>query len=211
MYVTQHLTTYKVKLLFLGASDSGKLSFCSKYSNGFSKTFEQSLGVDIFVREEDYPDGEQITYSCWVCSPERRFEYYWPKFFRGASGVFIFFDVSNRDSFKEVAFWDTIVKENLGFIPIILLGNKVDLKSKRVVGFQEAKALAEELEFAAYLDLSVKESINVSESFELLTGIIYSFLTSEKEDFHPYDLEPGIKSKINKSSVEYKERFKDIS
>ena len=204
MYVAQHLTTYKVKILLLGASDSGKLSFCSKYSNGFSKTFEQSLGVDIFVREEDYPDGEEITYSCWVCSPERRFEYYWPKFFRGASGVFILFDVTNRESFKEVVFWYNIVKKNLGLIPIILLGNKVDLVSKRVVSFQEAKRLADELEVAVYLEISVKESINVSESFELLTGIIYSYLSSEKEDFHPYDLEPSIKRKINKLSLEYK-------
>jgi len=204
MFATQHLTTYKLKILLLGASNSGKISFCSKYSNGFSKTFEQSLGVDIFVREQEYPDGEDITYSCWVCSPERRFEYYWPKFFRGASGVFIMFDLTHRKSINEVFFWHKTVKRNLGLIPMILLGNKVDLISERVVDFQEAKDLAEELEFAAYLDISVKKTINVSESFELLSRIIYSFLTSEKKEFHPYDLEASIKHRINQLSFEYR-------
>lgn len=204
MFVTQHLTTYKVKILLLGASDSGKISFCSKYSNGFSKTFEQSIGVDIFVREEEYPDGEDITYSCWVCAPERRFEYYWPKFFRGASGVFIMFDVTNRESFNEVKFWYEIVKKNLGLIPVMLLGNKIDLVSKRVVEFKEAKSIAEELEIAAYLDISVKKNINVSESFELLNGIIYSFLSSDKEEFHPNDLDNNIRNRINELSSVYK-------
>jgi small GTP-binding protein len=204
MFVTQHLTTYKVKILLLGASDSGKISFCSKYSSGFSKTFEQSIGVDIFVREEEYPDGEDITYSCWVCAPERRFEYYWPKFFRGASGVFIMFDVTNRESFKEVNFWYETVKKNLGLIPVMLLGNKIDLISKRVVEFKEAKSIAEEFEIAAYLDISVKKNINVSESFEILNGIIYSFLSSDKEEFHPNDLDSNIRNRINELSSVYK-------
>ena len=204
MLTTQHLTTYKVKILLLGASDSGKQSFCTKYSNGFSKTFEQSLGVDIFVREETYPDGEDITYSCWLCAPQRRFEYYWPKFFRGATGVFIMFDVTNRESFNNVFFWYETVRKILGSIPMMLLGNKVDVKNKRVVEFKEAKVLAEKLGFAAYLDISVKENINVSESFELLNGIIYSFISSDKEDFHPYDLDMSIKEKIKELSVRYK-------
>ena len=204
MFISQHLTTYKIKILLLGASDSGKISFCTKYSNGFSKTFEQSLGVDIFVREEVYPDGEEMTYACWVCSPQRRFEYYWPKFFRGALGVFIMFDVSNRASFNEVYFWYKTVRKNLGLVPMILLGNKVDLIKNRVVDFKEAKKLAEHLEITAYLDISVKENINVSESFDLLNGIIYNFMKSEKKEFHPFDLDIDIKEKIDQLSVQYK-------
>ena len=200
MYITQHLTTYKVKILILGASNSGKISFCSKYTSGFSKSFEESLGVDIFVREEPYPDGEDITYSCWVCAPERRFKYYWPKFFRGASGVFIMFDVTSRESFNEVLFWYKTVRKNLGPIPMILLGNKVDRKDERVVTFEEASRVARRLEFAAYLDISVKKNINVSESFELLNGIIYSFINSEKNEFHPNDLDPNIKERIEQLS-----------
>jgi small GTP-binding protein len=204
MFIAQHLTTYKIKILLLGASESGKISFCTKYSNGFSKTFEQSLGVDIFVREEVYPDGEEMTYACWVCAPQRRFEYYWPKFFRGASGVFIMFDVTSRASFYEVNFWYKTIKKNLGLVPMILLGNKVDLIKNRVVDFKEAKKLAEHLEIAAYLDISVKENINVSESFDLLNGIIYNFMKSEKKEFHPFDLDIDIKEKIDQLSVQYK-------
>jgi small GTP-binding protein len=203
MYITQHLTTYKVKILILGASNSGKISFCSKYTSGFSKSFEESLGVDIFVREEPYPDGEDITYSCWVCAPERRFKYYWPKFFRGASGVFIMFDVTSRESFNDVLFWYRTVRKNLGLIPMILLGNKVDRKNERVITFEEANRVARRLDFAAYLDISVKKNINVSESFELLNGIIYSFINSEKNEFHPDDLDPNIKERIEQLSFHF--------
>lgn len=203
MYIGQHLTTYKVKILILGASNSGKISFCSKYTSGFSKSFEESLGVDIFVREEPYPDGEDITYSCWVCAPERRFKYYWPKFFRGASGVFIMFDVTSRESFNEVLFWYKTVRKNLGLIPMILLGNKVDRKDERIVKFEEASRVARRLEFAAYLDISVKKDINVSESFELLNGIIYSFINSEKNEFHPNDLDPNIKERIEQLNFHF--------
>lgn len=203
MIAAQHLTTYKVKILLLGGSESGKLSFCTKYSNGFSKTFEQSLGVDIFVREEKYPDGEDITYSCWVCAPERRFQYYWPKFFRGASGVFIMFDLTNRTNFEEVRFWYDTVRDNLGLVPMVLLGNKADLVVERVIDFSEARKLSNQLEFAAYLDISVKENVNVSESFELLNDIIYNFMRSETEEFHPRDLDEQTRRKIDRLSSPY--------
>ncbi len=203
MFITQHLTAYKVKLLILGASNSGKISFCSKYTSGFSKSFEESIGVDIFVREEPYPDGEDITFSCWVCAPERRFKYYWPKFFRGATGVFIIFDVTSRKSFNEVLFWYKTVTKNLGLIPMILLGNKVDRKDERVIKFEEVSRVARQLGFAAYLDISVKENINLAESFELINEIIYDFINSEKKEFHPDDLDPNIKEKIKQLSFEF--------
>jgi small GTP-binding protein len=176
MYITPHLSTYKTKILVLGASESGKNSLFSKYTNGFSKSFEQSLGVDIFVRDEFLSNGESISYSCWVCAPQRRFEYYWPKFFRGASGAIIMFDLINKESFKEVYFWAKIVKKHLGLIPMILLGNKADLKTKRVIDYEEVKLVSEKLKFVDYIEISVHEDINVAESFKILNKAIQNYL-----------------------------------
>jgi len=203
MFVAQHLSSYKIKILIVGASDSGKIALCSKYTNGFSKIFEESLGVDIFVREQENPDGEEITYACWVCAPQKRFEYYWPKFFRGASGAFIMFDTTNRDTFNDISFWCKKIRKNLGSIPIILLGNKIDIKDKRVVEFEEAKKISDQLKLAAYIEISVKEDINVSASFELLNEIIYSFLNSDTGDFNPKDIQKSIKLKINKLNLDH--------
>ena len=81
MYVTKHISSYKVKILILGSKNSGKHLFCDKYAKGYGKRFEKSIGVDIYVRSLKRPDGELVTFTCWTCSPQKRFEYYLPRFF----------------------------------------------------------------------------------------------------------------------------------
>ena len=173
MYVTKQLSSYKVKILILGSNNSGKHLLCKKYFNGFGKRFDHSLGVDIYVRKLCRPDGELITLTCWACSPQKRFEYYWPKFFRGSLGAIILFDITDINSFKEAKTLLKQTRKYLGDIPIILLGNKIDLDENRVIKFEQANEFAIKERISAYVESSVKDDINVNETLELLNEIIY--------------------------------------
>lgn len=173
MYVTKQLSSYKVKILILGSKNSGKHLLCGKYAKGFGKRFDHSLGVDIYVRKLRRPDGELITLACWACSPQIRFQYYWPKFFRGSLGAIILFDITDSKSFQEARTLLTHTRKYLGDIPIILLGNKIDLDEKRVISFEQANKFAEKEKISAYIESSVKDDINITETLELLNEIIY--------------------------------------
>ena len=71
-------------------------------------------------------------------------------------------------------------------IPIILVGNKIDLDAQRAVLTEEGKELAERYNIP-FLEISVKDNINVSESFNTIidewrrkTGFILSLKCIDK-------------------------------
>lgn len=197
LYRTKNTISYKVKILILGSVNSGKSLLSSKYTLGFTHSSKYSIGVDISVKDFTLPNGEKITNICWTFAPQERFQYYWSKFFRGALGAIILFDITNLESFKEVKLWVLSVRKYINSIPIILMGNKVDLNYKRAITYEEAKKFAEKEKFAAYIETSVKENVNIIETLELLNEIIYYHLKSGKETFNPTDLDKSLKIKIN--------------
>lgn len=196
LYRTKNTSSYKVKILILGSVNSGKSLLSSKYTLGFTHSSKHSIGVDISVNYLTLPNGERITNACWTFAPQERFQYYWSNFFRGASGAIILFDITNPESFKEVKLWILSVRKHINCIPIILMGNKVDLNYKRAITYEEAKKFAEKEKFAAYIETSVKENVNIIETLELLNEIIYYHLKSGKETFNPSDLDNSLKIKI---------------
>lgn len=107
------------------------------------------------------------------------------------------FDITNLESFKEVKLWVLSVRKYINNIPIILMGNKVDLNYKRVITYEEAKKFAEKEKFAAYIETSVKENVNIIETLELLNDMIYYRLKSGKKTFNPSNLDNSLKLKIN--------------
>ena len=194
-------SSFKSKVLVIGNANTGKNSFCSKYSDNFSKKFRETIGVDIYIREETGANGQFMTFSCWNCAPQKRFHYCYSKFFRGALGAFILFDVNNLESFKDVKNWINEVRKHVNGIPIILIGNKIDLERK--VFYDEALQYANEKKLAAYIETSVKDNINISETFSLLNDIIYDFIRSGESVFNPDVMDPSIKLKIDALRYDY--------
>ena len=194
-------SSFKLKVLVVGAANSGKNSFCSKFTDNFSKKFRETIGVDIYIREETGANGQVMTFSCWNCAPQKRFHYCYSKFFRGALGAYILFDVSNRESFREVKNWINEVRRYVNGIPIILIGNKIDLE--REVSYDEAFQYANEEKLAAYIETSTKDNVNISETFSLLNDIIYDFIRSGESVFNKDNLDPSIKLKIDALRNDY--------
>jgi len=173
----------------VGSAGSGKKSLSSRYLTGFSRSFEKTLGVDIYIKEEVNPHGEEITFACWVCSPERRFQYYWNKFYRGALGAFILFDLTDRSSFEEIKFWEEVIHLRVADIPIVLIGNKSDLKNKRIIKFDEAMDYSKRSGLDGYIETSVKKNINISRAFQLLNESIYTYIKKKRIELESSEFE----------------------
>jgi Ras-related protein Rab-11A len=189
MYVSNCLSSYKTKILILGSTNSGKHSLCRKYGRGFNQNFDRSIGIDIYVQDFTRPDGESITYACWICSPYKRFEYYWPRFFRGAMGALILFDITDRKSYEEAKEFVEKIHKNVNYIPIVLLGNKIDLESNRKVSYDEAFDFTNKERLTAYKEVSIKQDLNVLDSLEILNEAIYFYCTSEKSQSDPSEVQ----------------------
>ena len=64
-------------------------------------------------------------------------------FLKQVSGVVLVFDVTSEESFKSLPLWMEHIHENASVdIPIVLVGNKIDLVEDRKVSTQQAEDFA---------------------------------------------------------------------
>lgn len=119
--------SYKLKLISGGASGSGKTSFIHG-----TLINETPIGVSFKAIECFVNEGDSWKFVVWDLKARDQFKFLFPTFCRGAAGAFLFFDVSNYNSFKELNYWINIFRRNAGNIPIILIGTKIDLNSREV-------------------------------------------------------------------------------
>ncbi|VDK89194.1 unnamed protein product [Litomosoides sigmodontis] len=111
------------------------------------------------------------------------------QYLRSGNGFLLVFSVIDRNSFEEAIRLHKMilrVKDRDEF-PIILIGNKADLNSDRLISRQEAEELARQLRLP-YVECSAKHRTNVDESFHNLVRLIRSFQQQERQSLDGVDL-----------------------
>lgn len=158
--------TYKLKMLLLGDAAVGKTSLIKQYIKGsFAKDYKMTIGTDIFTKDV-ITDEHTITLSIWDIAGQDRFKFFRQSFYRGSSGAMVVFDLTRYPTFNpNVVNW---LKELWGFtgrIPIILIGNKVDLADLRNVREVDVQTFADKIP-CSYFETSAKSGIHVDEAFK---------------------------------------------
>jgi len=160
-------------MLLLGDAAVGKTSLIKQYIKGsFAKDYKMTIGTDIFTKDV-VTDEHTITLSIWDIAGQERFKFFRQSFYRGSSGAMVVFDLTRYPTFNpNVVNW---LKELWGFtgrIPIVLIGNKVDLADLRNVREGDVQSFADKIP-CPYIETSAKTGIHVDEAFK---GIALSML-----------------------------------
>lgn len=179
---------YLFKLVVIGDSGVGKSSICTRYTKGvYNDMFLTTIGVD-FECHTIVLDDKIIKLQIWDTAGQERFKAITNSFYRGAQGIIIVFDVTNWESFDNVKNWLEEVNRREHETPYkLLLGNKCDQESKRVISFDAANEYANKLNIP-YLETSAKDAINVDQAFinmasEIKTRVISGSLNSNTHGF----------------------------
>jgi Ras-related protein Rab-1A len=108
----------------------------------------------------------------WDTAGQERFRTITSSYYRGAHGIIIVYDITDRESFDNVKQWlNEIDKYACENVNKLLVGNKSDLDNKRQVDFEEGKAFADQ-HGIPFLETSAKSSTNVEKSFLTMAGEI---------------------------------------
>ncbi|CAK72934.1 unnamed protein product (macronuclear) [Paramecium tetraurelia] len=168
-----------LKLLFVGSS-VGKSSLILRYCNDeFKEDFFPTIGVDFKLKQLEF-NGKAIKLQIWDTAGQERFMTIVSSYYKGAHGFFIVYDVTNKQSFEEVAKWvDQLKIDTNPDVPKILIGNKSDLNGAREVTPEEGQQLANTLG-VQYIETSAKEGFNVEHAFQTLLAEVYA--RHEKEE-----------------------------
>jgi Ras-related protein Rab-1A len=154
------------KLVLIGDSNAGKSSLLLRFADDtFSDSYITTIGVD-FRFKTIKVDRKTIKLQIWDTAGQERFRTITSAYYRGADGIVLIYDVTDRDSFNHVDDWLAEVNRYVGDGTCkVLIGNKCDMDGERQVSSEEGRKKAEELGMA-FVETSAKASTNVEVAFQ---------------------------------------------
>jgi len=165
---------YLFKLLLIGDSGVGKSCLLLRFADDtYTDSYISTIGVDFKIRTIEL-EGKTVKLQIWDTAGQERFRTITSSYYRGAHGIIIVYDVTDKESFSNVKNWiaeiDKYATENVNKL---LVGNKCDLTSRKVVSYDEGKELADSLGIR-FLETSAKNAHNVEQAFQLMASEIKS-------------------------------------
>ena len=163
---------YIFKVLLIGNSDVGKSSLILRYVDQiWNDVFVPTIGVDFKVKSIEV-DKKLVKMQIWDTAGQERFRNVISSYFKGAHGILLIYDITSRESFKELENWLGEVERHASSQVLkILIGNKCDLEEKRAIQKDEGEAFAMR-NGMQFIETSAKNNTNVSEAFEALAKIM---------------------------------------
>ena len=178
-------TKYIIKILTLGDTSVGKSSIILRFSdNKFDDKIFSTIGID-FKTKYIKLDKFSVKVLIWDTAGQEKFQNIAKQYYKGANGVLLIYDISNRKSFERIDFWLKELKENnrIDELFLYLVGNKIDMEDKRVISFQEGEKYAKKNNIN-FFEVSAKSGKGVTELFNnVINGVMEKILKkNEKEE-----------------------------
>lgn len=159
------------KLSLLGDGCVGKTSLCSALEAGvIPGSYDITVGLEIRSKEIANVDGTNVRLVLWDLAGQERFSCVRDVFYNGTNIAAVVFDVNNRGSFYDIHQWVRELKRKEKDVPMILVGNKIDLVGQREVSREEAEEVANQYGII-YVETSAKTGENVQETFRAASTI----------------------------------------
>uniref|UniRef100_A0A8I3PEC9 Calcium release activated channel regulator 2A n=1 Tax=Canis lupus familiaris TaxID=9615 RepID=A0A8I3PEC9_CANLF len=170
------------KIVLVGNSAVGKTSFLRRFcEDRFAPGLAATVGIDYQVKMVRVDDS-YVALQLWDTAGQERYRCITQQFFRKADGVIVMYDVTARQSFLSIRQWLSSVEEAVGdYIPVLLLGNKVDNEKEREVPRGLGEQLSKENNLIFY-ECSAYSGHNTKESLLHLARILKKQEDTARED-----------------------------
>jgi Ras-related protein Rab-6A len=154
----------RYKVVFIGNPTAGKTSLLNRICHDkFIQNYDSTIGVDFFTKTVFYNESI-FKIQLWDSAGQEKYRALIPSYIRGASIIFLIYDLNHHDSFDAINNWLGFVNQytNKEQVKIILVGNKKDLERK--VKYEEGQNLAKK-EGMLFFETSAKTGEGVVEMF----------------------------------------------
>jgi len=152
----------KFKLVLVGDGGVGKTTFVKRHKTGeFEKRYIATMGVEVHPLSFHTNLGP-VVFNVWDTAGQEKLGGLRDGYYIGGQAGIIMFDVTSRITYKSVPHWHKDLVRVCENIPIVLVGNKVDVKDRKVkpkdIYFHRKKNLQ-------YFDISAKSNYNFEKPF----------------------------------------------
>ena len=156
------------KLVIIGDSGVGKSCILLRFADDtFTDNYYSTIGVDFRFKCVDIGE-RKCKLQIWDTAGQERFKNIISSYYRGANGILLIYDITDKESFKSLSNWLIEIEKNGNKNVLkVLIGNKSDLEDKRVISFNQGKEFAD-MYGLKFIETSAKKNLNVNEAFESL-------------------------------------------
>lgn len=153
------------KLVLVGDGGVGKTTFVKRHQTGeFEKKYVATQGVEVssLVFFTNYGP---IKFNIWDTAGQEKLGGLREGYYIGADCAIVMFDVTSRITYKNVPKWYKDLTRICENIPMVLVGNKVDAKDRKVKARQITFHRKRNLQ---YYDVSAKSNYQFEKPFLFL-------------------------------------------
>jgi len=159
------MALHKLKIVMCGDPAVGKTTLITKYSTRkFVDDYKMTVGFQISKIEKKVAK-QDVQFMIFDIAGQERFKIMRHRFYTGADGCMVVFDLTNKDSLKNIEMWykECYQLSENDDVKFILIGNKTDLE--RAIPKEIPEKVASVLKIP-YIETSAKTGLNVNKIFK---------------------------------------------
>jgi GTP-binding nuclear protein Ran len=120
------------KLVLVGDGGVGKTTYVKRHQTGeFEKKYIPTMGVQVSQLVFETTSG-RLLYNIWDTAGQERFGGLREGYYLEAQCAIVMFDVTSPATYRNVATWHRDLVRVCPNIPIVLVGNKIDVRDRKV-------------------------------------------------------------------------------
>lgn len=165
-------TEYKISVL--GEEGVGKTSLIRRYvenkfeeGNTEQKMISKKEEFYVSIVEEGPPRSDVIALNIWDWTSKITEK----QLYINAKGALLVCDMTAKLTLSSLEYWNNELYKVAGKVPVIIVGNKFDLKKEMEVGKKDLVEMVKKLE-ASYIATSAKSGKNVEYAFYKLAKML---------------------------------------
>ena len=154
----------RYKLVLLGNYSVGKTSIIKRIlENKFNENYDSTIGIDYYTKNIVYK-GTIFKCQIWDTAGQERYKSLIPAYLRGASLIFIIYDIMKESGLNDVQNWINFIKTHIQInqTKVLLVGNKID--GERKITTEKGAELAKKENFF-FFETSAKTNEGILEMF----------------------------------------------
>jgi Ras-related protein Rab-6A len=169
-YDGEDMIKFQYKIVLLGNENVGKTALVRRYYfNEFRLDTACTIGMNFISASlpaiQDN-DKFRIGISIWDFGGQERFRPLMPQFLTSSHGALLIFDLTSRKSLDNIRLWHQLVIDNVGNIPMHLVGTKRDLYDEKTSCTPiMIRKVQNDLDIPLYTETSAKNSFNIDAVF----------------------------------------------
>ncbi len=164
-------------ILLLSCTPAGKTCILNRFvENRYEGNFLATTGINREKKIIKLDNGKKVTLQIWdtscVDSTTERFRSIYQMYFKLADGIILIYDITDRNSFEKLDFrFNGVIYCYSKYIPIFLVGNKIDLEDLREITFEEGEEFSKK-HGLMFCECSAKTGENIDFIFNKLANEI---------------------------------------